>query len=118
MLKDVTKYGHEDVNQNVPDNMFDMLVVEFQTQRKDGQLSLVNSEVKKMLVQISEYETGAKANVWDIMSTMKRKVDGKIILVYVYSAHMDNVSFHSEASVQKWKYVVQREIAFERELGK
>lgn len=31
---------------------------------------------------------------------------------------MDIVSFHYEISVQKWKYVFQRRIAAERDLGK
>lgn len=32
-------------------------------------------------------------------------------------APLDNVPFHSKASVQKWKYVYQRRIARERELS-
>ena len=35
----------------------------------------------------------------------------------VASSHMDNMSFHPETSIQKWKYVLQRRITSERELG-
>ena len=31
---------------------------------------------------------------------------------------MDNISFHSISNVERWKYVYQRRIAIERELGK
>lgn len=41
----------------------------------------------------------------------------KRIHVDVTSAHIDNVSFHYETRVQKWKYVLQRRITSERDLG-
>lgn len=50
MLKD----GNKDVNHVVPDNMYDMLIIGFLTQRKDEQVSHVNSEVNQKLVQTSE----------------------------------------------------------------
>lgn len=64
MLKD----GNIDVNQVVLDNRYNMLVIEFPTQRNDGQVDLLNSEVNKKIVQTSE------ANVKDIMFTIRRKV--------------------------------------------
>lgn len=64
MLKD----GNIDVNQVVLDNRYNMSVIEFPTQRNDGQVDLLNSEVNKKIVQISE------ANVKDIMFTIRRKV--------------------------------------------
>lgn len=51
----------------------------------------------------------------EIMHTVKRKVGGKRVIVNVHVAPMDNVSFHSKTSVQKWKYVFQRRIIIERE---
>ena len=36
----------------------------------------------------------------------------------VLGAHLDNVSFHSEESVARWKFVFHRRSALERELGK
>lgn len=86
--------------------------------RKDEHIALANSELNRKHLKISEYQTYAKANVQDIVSTMRRMVNGKRIHVYVYSADMDNVWFHNETSVQNWKYVVQRRIAAERELSK
>lgn len=86
-------------------------MTEFPTQRKDEQGAPVNSEVNKNLVQTSE------AIAQDIMLTMRRKVGGKRIHVDITYAHMDNVSFHSETRVQKWKCILQRRISIERELG-
>ncbi|KAI5411796.1 hypothetical protein KIW84_056750 [Lathyrus oleraceus] len=95
--------GNEDVNQDVPDNKYGILVTEFPTQRKDEQVTLVNSEVNNKLVQTSDYETIAEENVQDIFFTMMRKVGGKRIQVDVTHAHMDDVSLHFEISVKKWK---------------
>lgn len=33
------------------------------------------------------------------------------------AAHLDNVSFHSEDNVKKWKFVCQRRISLEREMN-
>lgn len=107
MLKDINK----DVNQVVLDNMYDILVTEFLTQWKDEQVAIVNSEVNNKLVQTSESEKKYKEKVQDIVSTMRRKVGEKIIHMIITFAHMNNVSFHSETSIHKWKYVFQRRIA-------
>ncbi|XP_057451877.1 uncharacterized protein LOC130743661 [Lotus japonicus] len=48
-------------------------------------------------------------------AAQKRKI-GKRIPENVPAAPLDNISFHSEESVGKWKYVYQRRIAQEREL--
>lgn len=101
MLKEVIKDGNEDVNQDVPNSMCDMLVTEFPTQGKDDQDALVNFEVNRNLVQTSEFETDDEANVYDIVSTIKRNVGGKRTPVNVVVAPLDNVSFHFETSVQK-----------------
>lgn len=50
MLRDIPKGGNQDVNQDVPNNMYDMLVTEFPTQRKDEQVAIVKSGVNKKLV--------------------------------------------------------------------
>lgn len=36
----------------------------------------------------------------------------------ILNALLDNVSFHSEESVRKWKFVCQRRIALEKEMSK
>lgn len=52
------------------------------------------------------------------MTSSWRNIGGKRILVNIPVTSLDNVSFHSEGSVQKWKYMCQRRIASERELSK
>ncbi|XP_050908726.1 uncharacterized protein LOC127122429 [Lathyrus oleraceus] len=42
-----------------------------------------------------------------------KKSPGKVAAV-----HLDNISFHLEGGVAKWKFVIQRRVAVERELGK
>lgn len=74
--------------------------------------------MNKKLVQISDFEADDKEDIMDIVHSVRRKVGGKIIHVNVSPAHMDNVLFHCETSVQKWKYVFQRRITSERGLGK
>ncbi|XP_050908719.1 uncharacterized protein LOC127122423 [Lathyrus oleraceus] len=60
-------------------------------------------------------EEDVKDDVPDI-SPAKRKVvqksPGKVTAV-----HLDNISFHLEDGAAKWKYVIQRRVAIERELG-
>lgn len=85
----------------MPDNLYDMLVTEFLTQRKDNQVAPVNYKVNKNLVQTSDSRTDGEEDVLDIVHTVSRKVSMKKILVNVSSTHMDNVSFHFEKSVQK-----------------
>ncbi|XP_057432427.1 uncharacterized protein LOC130725195 [Lotus japonicus] len=57
--------------------------------------------------ELDKSDTGSAAR--------KRKI-GKRIPENVPAAPLDNISFHSEESVGKWKYVYQRRIAQEREL--
>lgn len=113
MLKD----GNEDVSQDV-DKMYDILVTEFPNQRKDEQVALVNSEVNRNIIQTSECETDDEEDVLDIMHTIGRKDGGKRILMNVTSNHLDNLSFQSETSVKKQKYIFQRRNATKRALGK
>ena len=42
-----------------------------------------------------------------------QKSPGKAVVV-----HLDNISFHLEDGAAKWKFVIQRRVAIERELGK
>lgn len=54
MLNDIIKKGNEDVNLDVPDNMCDMLVTEFPSQRKDEKNTLINFKMNRRLVQTCE----------------------------------------------------------------
>jgi hypothetical protein len=76
------------------------------------------SSKKQPIIQSdSDSETDDEANVLDIVATEKKKLVGKRIPANIPPAPMDNISFHSEASVQKWKNVYQRRVAHERELS-
>lgn len=52
------------------------------------------------------------------MTSSWRKIGGKRTPTNILVAPLDKVSFHSEESVQKWKFLCQRRIAPERELNK
>lgn len=61
--------------------------------------------LKRKIIQTSGSETYDEQDVLDIVTSSRRNNGGKRILVNIPTAQLDNVSFHSETSVQKWKYV-------------
>lgn len=65
----------------------------------------------------SEEEAGVGTNAPGILSGNRVRSAGKRIPPNVPSAPIDNISFHSEECAIKWKYVFQRRVARERELG-
>ncbi|XP_050901687.1 uncharacterized protein LOC127108275 [Lathyrus oleraceus] len=54
----------------------------------------------------------------DIISTSRKQAFGKRIPANIPEVPLNNVFFHSVENVEKWKYVYQRRLALERELGK
>ncbi|KAI5434177.1 hypothetical protein KIW84_021148 [Lathyrus oleraceus] len=63
----------------------------------------------------SDSEEDVKDDVPDISPAKRQAVQkspGKAAAV-----HLDNISFHLEDGAAKWKYVIQRRVAIERELG-
>ncbi|KAH1265417.1 hypothetical protein GmHk_01G001120 [Glycine max] len=54
----------------------------------------------------------------DVSTSKKAKKSGKKVPGNVPDAPLDNISFHSIGNVEKWKYVYQRRLAVERELGR
>ncbi|XP_050889927.1 uncharacterized protein LOC127095256 [Lathyrus oleraceus] len=76
-------------------------------------ISLKRKEVPYSYID-SEYDV--ENNVQDI--TPLKKVVGKKVPVNVLEVPIDNISFHSVENVEKWKYVYQRRLDLERELGK
>ncbi|XP_050896231.1 uncharacterized protein LOC127102965 [Lathyrus oleraceus] len=74
-------------------------------------------EIKKRKVRDdSEPEEDVEEDVPDISpakKTIVRKSPVKVLVV-----HLDNISFHLEDGAAKWKFVIQRRVAVERELGK
>ncbi|XP_057432573.1 uncharacterized protein LOC130725353 [Lotus japonicus] len=80
--------------------------------------SPVKKSVKRKLsADVDVEESEVEPNVPDIVPSAKKRRVGKRIPENVPVAPMDNVSFHSEESVGKWKYVYKRRIAQERELA-
>ncbi|XP_050915327.1 uncharacterized protein LOC127130344 [Lathyrus oleraceus] len=70
-------------------------------------------EIKKMKVRDdSEPEEDVEEDVPDISPAKKTTVRKSPVV------HLDNISFHLEDGAAKWKFVIQRRVVVERELGK
>ena len=54
----------------------------------------------------------------DVPDIRRSKKFGKKVPCNVPDAPLDNISFHSISNVERWKFVYQRRIALERELGR
>lgn len=54
----------------------------------------------------------------DVPDIKRAKKSGKKVPGNVPDAPLDNISFHSIDNVERWKFVYQRRIALERELGR
>jgi hypothetical protein len=74
-------------------------------------------EVKKRKVrEISDSNEDVEEDFPDISPVKRitvRKSPIKVVVV-----HLDNISFHLEDGAAKWKFVIQRRVAVEREFGK
>ncbi|CAI8607776.1 unnamed protein product [Vicia faba] len=95
----VTHVGVVMRHYDVPDNMYDMLMTEFPTQRKDDQVSIVNSKL---------HNSFRGYGIFLLLRHYR----------YSFLEVINNISFNFETSGQKWKYVVERRIDDEREIGK
>ncbi|XP_050893372.1 uncharacterized protein LOC127099924 [Lathyrus oleraceus] len=71
---------------------------------------------KRNMREVSESDEDVKEDVPDI-SPVKRTTVRKS-LVEVAVVHLDNISFHLEDGAAKWKFVIQRRVDVDRELGK
>ncbi|XP_057432511.1 uncharacterized protein LOC130725284 [Lotus japonicus] len=78
-----------------------------------------SKSVKKKKVPVAAEESGSdvEVDVEDILPYEKKKYAGKRIPQNVPAVPIDNVSFHDEGNVQKWKYVCLRRVAKEMEVG-
>ncbi|KAH1265581.1 hypothetical protein GmHk_01G001259 [Glycine max] len=54
----------------------------------------------------------------DVSTSKRTKKSGKKVPGNVPDAPLDNISFHSIGNVERWKFVYQRRLAVERELGR
>ncbi|XP_050874994.1 uncharacterized protein LOC127078596 [Lathyrus oleraceus] len=66
----------------------------------------------------SESDQDVEHNVQDIISTSRKQASGKKIPANISKVPLHNISFHSVENVEKWKYVYQKRLELERELGK
>ncbi|XP_050914900.1 uncharacterized protein LOC127129822 [Lathyrus oleraceus] len=74
-------------------------------------------EIKKRKVRDdSNPEEDVEEDVPDISPAKKTTVRKSPVKVLV--VHLDNISFHLEDGAAKWKFVIQRRVVVERELGK
>ncbi|XP_057443817.1 uncharacterized protein LOC130735967 [Lotus japonicus] len=75
--------------------------------------------VKKKKVSRVELDSysDVEADVLDITASERKKFSGKRIPQDIPSIPLDNFSFHAAENAIKWKYVFQRRIAKEREIG-
>ncbi|XP_050909012.1 uncharacterized protein LOC127122768 [Lathyrus oleraceus] len=58
--------------------------------------------------------------IWSkhIVSTSRKQSSGKKIPANILEVPIDNILFHSVENVEKWKFVYQRRLVLEREMGK
>ncbi|KAH1215144.1 hypothetical protein GmHk_13G036361 [Glycine max] len=54
----------------------------------------------------------------DVSTSKRAKKSGKKVPDNVPDAPLDNISFHSIGNAERWKFVYQRRLALERELGR
>ncbi|KAK2381627.1 hypothetical protein QL285_069218 [Trifolium repens] len=76
-----------------------------------------SSKKKKHVVAESDSDTDVEVNVLDITTSGKKRIGGRRVPANIPPAPMDRVSFHSEESAQRWRFVYQRRVAQERELN-
>lgn len=76
---------------------------------KEG--SSKRKNLKRMLVVSSESKSDAEVDVLDIVPSSRKKIRGKRVHMNILVAHLDNMSFHSEESVKKWRFLCQRRVS-------
>lgn len=86
--------------------------------RQVEEKTVEKKSLKRKLVQSSDFETDVEEDLREIVSTIRIQVGGKRIHVNIHVKPLDNVSFHSESSAQRWKYVCQRRVTHANEFSK
>ncbi|KAK2396666.1 hypothetical protein QL285_058309 [Trifolium repens] len=66
------------------------------------------SKKKKQVVAGSDSESDVEPDVLDITTSGRKGIRGRRVPANIPPAPMDRVSFHSEESAQRWRYVYQR----------
>ncbi|XP_050895219.1 uncharacterized protein LOC127101820 [Lathyrus oleraceus] len=85
-------------------------------EQEDSLLHHLKPMKKRKVREVSESEEDVEEDVPDI-SPVKKTIVRKSH-VKVAAVHLDNISFHLEDGAAKWKFVIKRRVAVERELGK
>ncbi|KAK2382168.1 hypothetical protein QL285_069716 [Trifolium repens] len=84
--------------------------------RKAEKKAVGEKRKKKQVVAVSNSESDGEPDVLDITTAGKKRIGGKRVPANIPPAPMNRVSFHSEESAQRWRFVYQRRVAQEREL--
>ncbi|XP_050896716.1 uncharacterized protein LOC127103506 [Lathyrus oleraceus] len=111
---------HDDANDTRKGRSVDELMSARKTNKTVGigsSKSWSKVEVKKRKVREDfEPKEDVEEDVPDISPMKKTTVRKSPVKVAV--VHLDNISFHLEDGAAKWKFMIQRRVAVERELGK
>ncbi|KAL5134366.1 hypothetical protein HKD37_03G007544 [Glycine soja] len=92
-------------------------------QKKSAPITPATSRRSKVAIpskkrkEISSSDTDDDVEL-DVSTSKRAKTSGRKVPGNVPDAPLDNISFHSIGNVEKWKYVYQRRLALERELGR
>ncbi|CAI8586488.1 unnamed protein product [Vicia faba] len=103
----ILKDGNEDVNHDVPNNLYDMLVTDFPTQRKDEKVSLVNSYVNKNLFQIGDYDINDEEDFLDMVSIIRRKKKARFPLLIILTKKMEANEEEETASEDEEEHYIE-----------
>ncbi|KAH1226119.1 hypothetical protein GmHk_11G032869 [Glycine max] len=74
-------------------------------------------QISKKRKEISSSDSDNDVEL-DVSTSKRAKKSGKKVPENVPDAPLDNISFHSIGNAERWKYVYQRRLALERELGR
>ncbi|XP_050895217.1 uncharacterized protein LOC127101818 [Lathyrus oleraceus] len=64
--------------------------------------------LKRDLVVSSDSKSNVEADVLNIVPSLRKKIGGKKVLVNISTTPLDNMLFHHEESVKKWRFLCQR----------
>lgn len=113
MLKDVINIDKEDVFQDVPGILSDIVVTEFPTPRKDEQVVLDNCEETIML----KSETNSKDNALVIMFNIQKRLDGKDFLTMLKGMFLYHIRIFLDRKLLKEALTFEEVVQLLQEVG-
>ncbi|XP_050878638.1 uncharacterized protein LOC127082444 [Lathyrus oleraceus] len=102
---------HDSAN-NVIDLEDDSMAKSMKTRKGRSVAEMMSAKTAKKTADVDPSKSWSKVDVKKRKRTTVRKSPMKVVIV-----HWDNISFHLEDGAAKWKFVIQRRVAVERELG-